>query len=120
VKSISRIQSGGSLDFGGSEFTPAERIVIDSKKIDPADKYGWWSLAAGDYVVEHNEELSLHADQVALILPHERLLEAGAAQSVRIVLPPGGTLMSIVHVCHAGVRIKENARISKLMIFQYG
>ena len=119
VKSISRITAAGSLDFGGSEFSPGERDVCVPKKIDPADKYGWWFLAAGDYLVEYNEKLLLPADHVAVIQPHERLMESGVTHGTRFITERGEKLVSLMQATQPDVRIKENARISKLIVLQY-
>ncbi len=116
VKSIAKILSAGSLDFGGSEFKPGEILVIDPQKSDPAEKYGWWFLDKGDYLLEYNEELSLPGGHIAIIQPHGRIIEAGITHGVRFLTEPDEKLVSIIRVGQAGVRIKENARISKLII----
>lgn len=116
VKSISRVATTGSLDFGGSEFAPSERIALSPQKMDPSSEYGWWHLAAGDFLVEYNEELSLSANQFAILQPHERLMECGATHGTRLIIEPEEKLFSLLNVCEADVRIKENARISKLIV----
>jgi deoxycytidine triphosphate deaminase len=119
VKSISRVATTGSLDFGGSEFAPGERIALIPRKMDPSSEYGWWHLAAGDFLVEYNEELSLSSNQFAILQPHERLMKCGTTHGTRVVTQPGHKLFSLVHVCQADVRIKENARISELIVMQH-
>lgn len=119
VKSISRIATTGSIDFGGSEFASGQRVPLVSKKLDPADKYGWWFLATGDFLVEYNEELALPPHHLGILQPHERLLENGVSHSTRFITEPIARPMSLIHVCQADVRIKENARISKLLVLQH-
>ena len=118
VKSISNFSSGGSLDFGGSEFAPGERAVIEPKKPDPSEKYGWWSLSEGEYLLEYNEELLLPPGYVALVQPHERIIESGITHGVRLITDPDEKLMSILRAGPAGARIKENARVSNLIVFK--
>ncbi len=119
VKSITRVATVGSLDFGGSEFAPGEKVPLAPKKIKPDDKYGWWLLATGEFLVEYNEELSLPPHHLGIIQPHERLIECGVTHSTRFVTEADERLLSLIHVCQADVRIKENARISKLIVLQH-
>jgi hypothetical protein len=116
VKSISSFSSGGSLDFGGSEFVPGESAIIEPKKLDPSDAYAWWSLGQGLYLVEYNEGLSLPSGHVAVIQPLERLIESGITHGIRFIAESDEKPMSIIHVGPGGARIKENARISKLIV----
>jgi deoxycytidine triphosphate deaminase len=120
VKSISTIQSGGTLDFGGSEFAPAERAAITPEKLQPDDKYGWWSLDEGDYLLEYNEELALPTGHAAVVQPHERIIESGITHNTHLIVESDEKLLAIVRVSRAGVRIKENARISKLVMLKTG
>lgn len=119
VKSISRIATTGSIDFGGSEFVTGEKIELVPKKSEPADKYGWWYLAADDFLVEYNEELLLPPHHLGILQPHERLIECGVAHSTRFITESAEKLLSLIHVCQADVRIKENARISKLIVMRH-
>ncbi len=119
VKSVSRIATTGSLDFGGSEYESGRRIELEARKADPSDKYGWWFLAAGDFLIEYNEELSLPPHHLGILQPHERLIETGATHGVRIITEPGEKLVSLMHVGQADVRIKQNARISELVVLRH-
>ena len=118
VKSVAEISSGGSLDFGGSEFKPCARENIEPKKSDSAEKYGWWPLDEGDYFVEYNEELSLPSGHIAIIQPHERIIESGITHGTRLVTESDERLFMLIHVGRGGVRIKENARISNLIVLK--
>ena len=59
VRRIGEFSDPGSLDFGGSEYSEAEvqwRAPVKRKR---DDKFGWWHLTAGRYVVEFNESLEV-------------------------------------------------------------
>jgi hypothetical protein len=110
----------GRLDFGGDEEQPAERRRLDPEKHDPEDDYGWWDLEAGTYAVRFNEAVELASGQVALVVPHERLLQAGAHHPVSGLRAPreaGEALEAVLSVGRAGLHIKENARLSTLLLF---
>lgn len=119
VKTISRIATTSSIDFGGSEYLPGKRVMLAPRKIDPVDKYGWWSLAEGEFLVNYNEDLSLPPHHLGILQPHERLIEAGVTHGTRFITESGEKLISLVRVSQADVRIKENARISKLFVLQH-
>ncbi len=55
VKQIYSLDKRGSLDFGGSELNLAERKPLLPKKKLAEDKYGWWNLNQGMYLIEFNE-----------------------------------------------------------------
>jgi len=116
VRSIYRMATTGSIDFGGSEYAAGRKVLLTPKKTKPEDKYGWWLLAAGEYLVEYNEELALPPHHLAIIQPHERLIETGVTHNTLLITEPGQELSTLIQVCQADARIKENARISKLII----
>jgi deoxycytidine triphosphate deaminase len=116
AKSISRVATTGSIDFGGSEYAPGEKVSLAPSKLDPSDEYGWWYLSAGEFLVEYNEKLSLPSDHLAILQPHERLIECGTTHGTRLITESEEKLFSLIHVCQADVHIKENARISKLIV----
>jgi hypothetical protein len=121
VKSIAKVLVGGSLDFGGSEYKSAEREVIEPEKAGPSEKYGWWSLDEGDYFVEYNEELSLPSGCIAIIQPHERIIESGITHATRFLTESDDRpIISMIHVGRGRVHIKENARISNLIVARTG
>ena len=113
----------GQIDFGGSEARPAERQRLDPQKDDPGDDYGWWNLDAGTYAVRYNESLELGRGQIALVAPHERLLATGAHHPVFWLQAPREVqdeLETMLSVGPTGMRIKENARLSTLLLFDEG
>lgn len=119
VRAISRLATTGSLDFGGSEFTTGEKVTLAPEKMKPDDKYGWWLLATGQYLVEYNEELTLPPQHLGIIQPLERTIESGVTHDTRFFTSEHARLLSIIHVCEGDVRIKENARISELIVLQH-
>jgi hypothetical protein len=117
VHSIHNFAHPGALDFGGSEYSAALLASIPPGKTNPADKYGWWDLVAGTYLVRFNENPSFPAGTCALIVPHRRLLSAGAAHSPAYGETETTILEVLLQVHVAGLRIKENARISTLLVW---
>ena len=100
----------GCVDFGGGELEPAETTPHFSQKRRPDDDYEWWHLDAGQYLIEYNEELS--TDEALRLQPRQELLERGATHPTltltelpRVPLSVGG----------AGIKLKENARVSTLL-----
>lgn len=55
VQSISLINLGGSLDFGGNEYQEASDALLEPKKKTPDEPYGWWTLEPGDYLIRYND-----------------------------------------------------------------
>ena len=111
--------SGGAVDFGGSEFAPAAKESIAPRKLNESDKYGWWELSEGKYIIEFNEELALPHNCFGILQAHPRLVEAGGWHPVRIfvtrdILPRAVPLV----VGSEGLRLKENARISQLIVVE--
>jgi hypothetical protein len=113
VDCIYKIGEGGCLDFGGSEYEEAEQVVMHAERESREDDYGWWKLTPGEYIVEYNE--SFVGEGRARIYPHTRLLQAGASHPT-FQPRPGDPLKVLVHVGEGGVHIKENARVSTLVI----
>ncbi len=120
VKKIYFLDSEGALDFGGSEYKPSEKTLIDPT-IESDPKYGWWILNKGEYRIEYNEFLS-NTNFFAIVFPHERLQMTGCDHSPFIVNPTnsdnGVLLKSLLRVSTNGVRIKENARISTALTYR--
>ena len=113
VSAIYAVDGPGSLDFGGDELEDAELEPVPTSLRHPEDEFGWWHLDGGQYVVQYNEFLT-DLDDPAWIQPRNELLARGASHpSVRVFshLP----LMPI-QVADGGIEIKENARISTLIV----
>ena len=111
VAEIHRITGPGRVDFGGGEREAADRESIDTERRNP-DDYGWWDLDAGRHLLSHDESLSAPDDLSLGLQPHEAMLARGAAHPTLHVrsletVPPS--------VGGAGLRPKENARVSTLL-----
>ena len=117
VKRIGKIAEGGSLDFGGSEYSEAEVEWIETVKKSPDDSYGWWNLSEGYYWVEYNEKINLPEDSNIFFQPWEKALKAGLSHPSGIISEPREVLATIIFVGKGGIGIKENARISELYLF---
>ena len=87
VKSIFTFKKQGALDFGGSEYQPVDLEPL-SPKIEDDPKYGWWTLSTGMYIVEYNENLPRN-ECLAIVYPHQRLLNTGCLHP-SFIIPPRG------------------------------
>jgi hypothetical protein len=117
VKEIRRFIDSGSVDFGGGELQPAPTEPIPALKRSPTDKYGWWELHRGLYQIVYNERLKKPLPGLGLIVPNLRLLEAGGGHACMIV--EGEKLpAALLSVGDSGLNIKENARVSTLLVFE--
>ncbi|RLM47737.1 dCTP deaminase [Haloarcula sp. Atlit-47R] len=110
VASVYEIVEPGRIDFGGGELETAGVAPHSSEKRDPADDYEWWTLRGGQYLVEYNE--SLTGEATVTLQPRTELLERGATHPTlhvdtlsRVPLSVGG----------AGLKLKENARVSTIV-----
>ncbi len=101
----------GDVDFGGGELEPAATEPHDSEKRDPDDDYEWWSLDPGTYLIEYNESIA-EADLRFTVQTRDALLERGAFHPTLHVreLP-----LVPLSVGSAGIRLKENARVSTVV-----
>ncbi|GAB4350745.1 MAG: hypothetical protein Kow0099_34450 [Candidatus Abyssubacteria bacterium] len=119
VKSISRIATTGTIGFSGTEFSPGEKVALEPKKVHTDDTLGWWLLATGEFLVEYNEELTLPPHHLAIVQARNRLIGTGVTHTTRFITEAEQPLASIIHVCQADIRIKENARISEIIVLQH-
>ncbi|MFX1538274.1 MAG: dCTP deaminase [Promethearchaeota archaeon] len=118
IKKIFTLKDQGALDFGGSEYQPVDLEPL-SPKIEDDPKYGWWTLATGNYVIEYNENLTRN-DFMAIVYPHQRLLKTGCFHPPFILDPSKNSqsIHGLLIVNIQGLRIKENARISTVLTFR--
>ena len=107
----------GTVDFGGNELLPAEPVPMSTQKKHSQDRYEWWTLLHGAYLVECNEVLKLGADDIALLEPHERLQKVGASHATRFLRGTMDPIYLLLEVPTGKVEIKQNARISTLRVF---
>jgi len=110
VAEVYEIVDPGRIDFGGGELAPAGLEPCSSQKRDPDDDYEWWTLRAGQYVIEYNE--SLTGETTLTLQPRTELVERGASHPTLRV----GALPQVpLSVGGAGLRIKANARVSTVL-----
>ena len=103
--------SSSSFDFGGSEYKEAKLKEIPVKK-KKGDKYGWWNLPAGFYVIEFNESVEV---KKALLQPWSERFPASATYSAKLLKGKNKEIRVILIVSKAGIKIKKNARFSELI-----
>ncbi len=116
VKQIYSLDGKGSLDFGGSELNLAKRKPLLPKKKLTEDKYGWWNLNQGIYLVEFNERMELKEKEIAILESRQELLQNGCFHPLRIMTPQEKLSFMPLNVGYQGINIKQNARISVLRI----
>jgi hypothetical protein len=111
VGEVYEITEPGRVDFGGGELEAAETEPHDSEKRNDDDDYEWWHLDEGQYLVEYNE--SLTSEEMSFVLQtRDELLARGAFHPTLHVTDLPQVPLS---VGGAGLRIKENARVSTLV-----
>lgn len=118
VAQIHQITEAGSLDFGGSEFQPAEKRIVDPQKKNESDDYGWWHLHKGTYQATMNEKIKQFEDTIALLAPHAHTQKAGIIANTNILSSDEEEepLTMNFRVPEAGCNIKENARFAVLYL----
>jgi deoxycytidine triphosphate deaminase len=112
VTEVYEVTEPGRVDFGGGELDSAEVEPHDRHYRNEDDDYQWWGLSAGQYLLAYNESLAVPEETVATIQTRDAVRARGAfhptlrTQSLdRVPLSVGG----------AGLKLKENARVSTLV-----
>jgi deoxycytidine triphosphate deaminase len=118
VKTIYAVDPVGQVDFGGSEYKPAGRVAVASLRYNREDKYEWWDLSRGCYIIEFNESLELPDNEVAMLETEERLLRAGASHPCHFVRGRVAPIETLLEVSCLRIQIKQNARTSRIRIFR--
>jgi deoxycytidine triphosphate deaminase len=118
AKEIYFMESWGSLDFGGSELKIGSKKKHPTVKRKEEDKYGWWDLMAGQYLLEFNEVLSLPDGTIGVLQPRPELLANGVSHPTLLVTSGEDLPLIPLLVGNVGARIKENARVSRLYVFR--
>ena len=121
VAGVGTFSDRGSLDFGGSEYTEATIKWLQPQKKADDDTYGWWHLSEGMYVVELNEHVVPAAGRSLMLQIWEAAQKAGIVHPSIFIHPQeegsqNEPLRVTVSVGSTGVDIKENARLSKLVL----
>ncbi len=114
---VFRLIGPGAVDFGGSELEAAPREEV-SPRTASGEEFGWWELAEGTYVVRFNEVPELAINQIAFMQPHERLIFAGATHPSFHFRDTREAVETLLVVGPGGIRIKQNARVTKLLIIE--
>lgn len=116
VADVYEVAEPGRVDFGGGELAEADLTAHERTKRNPDDDYEWWHLEAGQYLIEYNESL-VSADTTVTVQTRTELLARGAFHPTlhltalpRVPLSVGGS----------GLRLKENARVSTLLVNETG
>ncbi len=84
----------------------------------PEDKYGWWELGRGSYIVEFNETLELSGDELGLLETLERLRRAGGSHATMSLRGRVAPVEALLEVSALRIEIKQNARLSRLRLFR--
>lgn len=115
VAEIHQFTEAGSLDFGGSEFQPAQKRILEPQKKNEDDDYGWWHLRRGSYQATMNEQTKDFGDSIALLVPHSHAQQAGIIANTNILSDSEEKKVTMnFRVPEAGCNIKENARFAVL------
>jgi hypothetical protein len=117
IGKIFKFTGKGEIDFGGSEYKESKLQEIIPVKRTVEEKYGWWELTGGEYLIEFNEELQklLPAAELVILQPSERITANGAFHTTKVI-EKKGRLRVTLYVGKNGINIKENARVSKLIV----
>jgi len=119
LKGVYQLTTSGSCDFGGSEYKIGERKPLLPSKLHPEDKYGWWELSPGSYIIHYNESINLPANKLAIIAPHPHILANGAHLPTLFFYSGSPVPETMLWVGAAGIRLKENARIAELLVVEF-
>ncbi|WP_049899499.1 dCTP deaminase/dUTPase family protein [Halococcus agarilyticus] len=111
VAGVHEIEEPGRVDFGGGELEAASTTSHETEKRNPDDDYEWWNLDAGQYLVLFNE--SVHADEPLVCQAREELRNRGAFHPTLFVRELERVPLSVPT---GGIRLKENARVSTLLV----
>ncbi|PSQ09151.1 dCTP deaminase [Halobacteriales archaeon QS_5_68_33] len=112
VTEVHEVTGPGRVDFGGGELEAADLAPHDRQYRNEDDDYQWWHLDAGQYLLEYNESLSLPGDTVAVVQTRDAVRARGAFHPTLRASELGHVPLS---VGGAGLRLKENARVSTVV-----
>ncbi|MFH1403275.1 MAG: dCTP deaminase [Candidatus Altiarchaeota archaeon] len=116
VNEVYALAGPGKIDFSGREYEEPRRVKLEPKK-SPEDEYGWWELRPGKYLVTLNEVVE-KVDGIGFISPHPRLLKVGCTHATLFTLEWGSEYVIPLTVGGNGLELKENSRISKLLVLK--
>lgn len=116
VNGVAIPKASTDLDFGGGEENIGEVKQLDPQKRNQDDKYGWWNLDEGLYIIDLNEDIEVD-EGTGVVVPLSRLTNGGSFHAPIFFT---GRLDSepLLRVNSAGLNLKENARISRLHVWR--
>ncbi|HXZ19046.1 MAG TPA: hypothetical protein VEG63_03800 [Candidatus Acidoferrales bacterium] len=120
AKQIYALDPAGQVDFGGTEYSASARVPVASLRRNREDKYEWWDLSRGTYMLEFNESLALEPNEFAILEPDDRLMRCGAFHGTSFLRGQGERLETLLVVGTMNVHIKQNARVSRVRVFRFG
>ncbi|MFW6006271.1 MAG: dCTP deaminase [Candidatus Bipolaricaulota bacterium] len=115
VDSVRKPTSPTDLDFGGSEEKLGDLEMVEPAKRSSGDGYGWWNLEGGIYIIDFNEEISV-SEGLGFVVPLDRVTSGGSFHPP-LIFQGELSKSPVLHVSSSGLNIKENARISRLMVW---
>lgn len=118
VGKIAKLRGEAAFDFGGSEFADCDKELLEPQKRHPEDQYGWWTLTPGLYLVEYNEGLELPSGHAAVLMPWSQTAANGLTHPTRVLVGRHTTLHMLITAFDVTLHVKENARISELLIIR--
>lgn len=118
AKEIYVLEGPGSMDFGGGELEFANKRKFKLEKRSPTDKYGWWNLPPGHYVLEYNEKMNLKEGMLAVLQPRMELIRNESYHPTMVLTSEDGLPIVTLSVGPPGIKIKQNARVSRLLVFE--
>ncbi len=113
VAAVLRVEAPGRVDFGGGELATADLEPVETRRRNADDDYEWWHLDAGRYLLEYNESLSAPEDLTLALQTREAVRARCAFHPTLYVDSLDAVPLS---VGGAGLRLKENARVSTLLV----
>jgi deoxycytidine triphosphate deaminase len=119
AKQIYSLDPTGQVDFGGTEYSASGRVPVASLRRSREDKYEWWDLSRGAYMLEFNESVALAPNEFAILEPDDRLVRCGAAHGTTFLRGQGERLETLLIVSTMNVNIKQNARVSRIRVFRF-
>ena len=114
LERVQRLTSPAVLGAADNVREPAAR-----EDVEP-DADGWWSLAAGAYVITFREKVNIPLDLVALSWPRSSLPRSGVAVHGAVWDPGysgrGESMLSVQNI--RGYRVQRGARVVQLVFFR--
>jgi len=115
VSEVLGVETPGRVDFGGDELDDANLSAHDKVWRNDEDEYQWWHLDGGQYLVEYNETFS--TDRALTVQTRDEVRVRGAFHPTLELTELGRIPFS---VAPGGIRLKENARISTVLLPEEG